>query len=195
MSKIAYLVSQSFMRFINNKNIKNFFCFLTSFNFISEEMYNLRKINNFNLKNSFLKNSISSNYSFYDNKKEIKKIKIKNLEMLKNKFSFIQKIKISLPYYSISPLDYNNYLFFLFNYQWIFENVKEIEIDLTCLFIFSDNGKNLEREEEFYKLIIAIFYFLNKLHDYEIFSLKIIIPFTFSKELNNYLSKSIKKIR
>ena len=195
MSKIAYLVSQSFMKFINNKNIKNFFYFLTSFNFISEEMYNFRKINNFNLKNSLLKNSISSNYSFYDNKKDIKKIKIKNLEMLKNKFSFIQKIKISLPYYSISPLDYNNYLFFLFNYQWIFENVKEIEIDFTCLFIFSDNGKNLEREDDFYKLIIAIFYFLNKLHDYEISSLKIIIPFTFSKELNHYLSKSIKKIR
>lgn len=180
MSKIAYLMCLTFMKFINDKKKRNFFDFLYFFNFISEENY--KKI----------QMKIYENNS--ENQLKIPK-SLKILEMIQNTFSFIQKIKISLPFNSITNIDFNNYLFFLFNYNWIFCDIKEIEIDLTCLFIFFDNGKNYVREDEFYKLILAIFYLLIKIHDYEINSLKIIIPFTFSKELSHFLSKNLKEIK
>ncbi len=179
MSKIAYLICLTFMKFLNNKKIRNFFDFLNLFNFISEENYKQIQMKIYG-NNSIIKNS---------------KKTLKIFEIIQNTFSFIQKIKISLPFNSITNIDFNNYLFFLYNYKWIFCDVKEIEIDLTCLFIFSNNGKNYEREDEFYKLLLAIFYLLNKIHDYEINSLKIIIPFTFSKELNHFLSKTLKEIK
>ena len=178
MSKIAYLISLTFMKFINDKTIRNFFDFLNVFNLISKDNYKQIQM------------------QIYENDSIVKNSKtIKIFENIQNAFSFIQKIKFSLPFNSITNVDFNNYLFFLFNYKWIFCDVKEIEIDLTCLFIFLDNGKNYEREDEFYKLLLAIFYLLNKIHDYEINALKIIIPFTFSKELNHFLAKNLKEIK
>ena len=39
MSKIAYLISLTFMKFINDKTIRNFFDFLNVFNLISKDNY------------------------------------------------------------------------------------------------------------------------------------------------------------
>jgi hypothetical protein len=86
-------------------------------------------------------------------------------------------------------------MFFLLNISWLFQNVIELEINLSNENNFFDKGNSnegKEREMAFYYLLINIFdNFEQIIQCTKIYKLILIIPYAFTLEINAALTKNL----